>query len=60
MLSAKNLQSLVEKLNKNRNKDKRNREIMVLKAKDLDDLRASDIIKVIYNLKLKEVDFQIC
>jgi hypothetical protein len=59
MLSAKHLQSLVEKLNKNRNKDKRNREVMVLKAKDLDDLRASDIIKVIYNLKLKEMDFQI-
>jgi hypothetical protein len=59
MLSAKHLKNLVDKLNTNRKKDKRKSEIMVLKATDLDKMRASDIIRIAYNLKLKEMNFSI-
>ena len=45
MLSQKQVKLLVDKLNTNRKKEKRNMEVMVLKTTDLDNLRASDIIK---------------
>ena len=59
MLSQKVLKELVLKLKKNRDKDKRNMEVMVLKATDLDDLRASDIIKLVFNLKRQKTNFTI-
>jgi hypothetical protein len=59
MLSCKHLKALVDKLNTNRKKDKRNTEVMILKISDLDKLRASDIVRIAYNLKQKEMDFSI-
>ena len=59
MLSQKQLKLLVERLNTNRKKEKRNIEVMVLKAKDLDNLRASDIIKLVFNLKRQKTNFTI-
>ena len=59
MLSQKILKELVAKLNKNREKEKRNMEVMVLKATELDNLRASDIIKLVFNLKRQKTNFTI-
>jgi len=59
MLSCKHLKALVDKLNTNRKREKRNTEVMILKISDLDKLRASDIVRIAYNLKQKEMNFSI-
>jgi len=59
MLYCKHLKALVDKLNTNRKREKRNTEVMILKISDLDKLRASDIVRIAYNLKQKEMNFSI-